>query len=453
MTIKEFNVRRAVFDTLTSENFEKKDLSAYKEEDRSLYNEIVTGVLRELRFLDYLVSGSVKKMPRPKMLWVLRIFLYQLLFLDRIPKHAVFSEMKKLATVLKFSPMEIKFSHGVLENIFRAKEKIFQKRQDFLSICEMGKEPGADIKYREAVFNLPHDVILKVLESAEKLDKLPGRAWMAMAALKKESILVGWLLPNVRMDSVDVASLESSAAPFAVAFPNGQTMRSLVAEEKAWIQGEGSQWACEAISRFIKKRIQSGVQEIKVLEIGAGKGGKTLGTFMSLYQTDPEILKKIKWCAVDVDPKQQDFFDDSVSAPLKKWNADFEYRIWDFLRSKEDFDFGDADIVWIDAPCSGLGTLSKHPEIAGKVTAKALEELAEKQVKLLNSVKKYVKNKGYLVLSLCTLTSTECVDTVHRFSSQNENYELVAQKILWPGTQELETTDGFFLGVFQNFKA
>src|SRR5438045_3996923 len=73
------------------------------------------------------------------------------------------------------------------------------------------------------------------------------------------------------------------------------------------------------------------------------------------------------------------------------------------------------DLVLLDAPCSGLGTLRRHPEVKLRRTPLDVDRLAQLQARLLVSVQRYVKPGGLLVYALCTLQPEECDEQVARF--------------------------------------
>ena len=75
------------------------------------------------------------------------------------------------------------------------------------------------------------------------------------------------------------------------------------------------------------------------------------------------------------------------------------------------------DLVLLDAPCSGLGTLRRHPEVKLRRTPEDVDRLALLQAKLLASVQRYVRPGGLLVYALCTLTPEECDEQVQRFTA------------------------------------
>jgi len=73
------------------------------------------------------------------------------------------------------------------------------------------------------------------------------------------------------------------------------------------------------------------------------------------------------------------------------------------------------DLVLLDAPCSGLGTLRRHPEVKLRRTPEDVDRLAQLQARLLESVQRYVRPGGLLVYAVCTLAPEECDEQVQRF--------------------------------------
>jgi len=73
------------------------------------------------------------------------------------------------------------------------------------------------------------------------------------------------------------------------------------------------------------------------------------------------------------------------------------------------------DLVLLDAPCSGLGTLRRHPEVKLRRTPEDVDRLAQLQARLLESVQRYVRPGGLLVYAVCTLTPEECDEQLQRF--------------------------------------
>ena len=112
------------------------------------------------------------------------------------------------------------------------------------------------------------------------------------------------------------------------------------------------------------------------------------------------------------------------------------------------------DLVLLDAPCSGLGTLRRHPEVKLRRTPEDVDRLAQLQAKLLASVQRYVRPGGLLIYALCTLTPEECDEQVQRFTAASPGFTVEPPPAAFPpdclDRSFLRTlphrtgTDGFF---------
>ena len=100
-----------------------------------------------------------------------------------------------------------------------------------------------------------------------------------------------------------------------------------------------------------------------------------------------------------------------------------------------------ADVVLCDVPCSGLGVVSKKPEITYK-THDEISKLPKLQYDILSNCSNYVKPSGILVYSTCTLNKKENEEVIENFLNENKNFELSDKKIFFPFERKI---DGFFL--------
>ena len=100
-----------------------------------------------------------------------------------------------------------------------------------------------------------------------------------------------------------------------------------------------------------------------------------------------------------------------------------------------------ADAVLLDAPCSGLGTIRKHPEIKFTRQPKDITDLVEKQQQMLKTAAQYVKIGGVLVYCTCTVATEENIDNINDFLQSFANYKLEFSRQTLPSA----TADGFFV--------
>ena len=100
-----------------------------------------------------------------------------------------------------------------------------------------------------------------------------------------------------------------------------------------------------------------------------------------------------------------------------------------------------ADAVLLDAPCSGFGTIRKHPEIKYTRQPEDIKILAEKQRQMLKIAANYVKPGGTLVYCTCTVATEENMDNIEDFLMHHKNYRLDNAQQILPSP----TSDGFFV--------
>jgi 16S rRNA (cytosine967-C5)-methyltransferase len=120
------------------------------------------------------------------------------------------------------------------------------------------------------------------------------------------------------------------------------------------------------------------------------------------------------------------------------------------------------DRVLVDAPCTGLGTLRRNPDLKWRQTPQDLAELTEKQARILTRAAKFTKPGGRLIYSTCSLLSDENEQIAEEFLASHADFKLLnASEILSQQQINLDTgkylkllphihhTDGFFAAVFE----
>lgn len=124
--------------------------------------------------------------------------------------------------------------------------------------------------------------------------------------------------------------------------------------------------------------------------------------------------------------------------------------------------FSKADRVLVDAPCSGLGTLRRNPDLKYRQSAETVDKLTEQQQSILSAAAKLVTDGGYLIYATCSVLPEENEQQVERFLSAHPQFHLqAASEILSKNKISLDTgtflqlnpakhaTDGFFAAILQ----
>jgi len=108
------------------------------------------------------------------------------------------------------------------------------------------------------------------------------------------------------------------------------------------------------------------------------------------------------------------------------------------------------DRILIDAPCSGLGTLARHPDARWRMNKDNIQQLVLLQSQLLNSLAPLLKNGGTLVYSTCTIHPEENFHQIKNFLQLKSEFLLEYEKQIWPG--EEDNGDGFYIAVLKKIK-
>lgn len=183
----------------------------------------------------------------------------------------------------------------------------------------------------------------------------------------------------------------SDAMPLAARLPNGTQIES----HPLWLDGaiDVQDWGSQAIVAAC-----AGVPAGLVIDLCAGAGGKTLA--LSAMLPDARIvaadISRDRLAAME--PRRRRAGRDRIEPLLLD-----PRREWEKLERFE----GQADIVLVDAPCSGSGTWRRNPETRWRLTPQRLDRLVDEQARLLDIAKRLVKPGGLLVYAVCSLLPEE----------------------------------------------
>lgn len=164
------------------------------------------------------------------------------------------------------------------------------------------------------------------------------------------------------------------------------------------------------ISSGIVTELLSPASTDRILDMCAAPGGKTAS--IALMTGRPENITSLDVVSARTEILRQNL----IRLGLDRVRVEIADG-----RSYSNFGF---DSILVDAPCSGLGTLAKHPEIKYTQNLQNIEKLAAAQGELLNNAAKLLKPDGILVYSVCTLSNRETVDVKDEFLKSNPNFVL-----------------------------
>lgn len=262
-----------------------------------------------------------------------------------------------------------------------------------------------------------------------------------------EEVLAKMLAENINNENVMTAMPYS---PIGIRMPNrlGISKHVLFTEGKIEVQDEGSQILSYLVA---PKRGQM------VADLCAGAGGKTLALGALMRNTG-------RLYAFDVSEKRLNNLGKRLKrSGLSNLHAQVIHNENDLKLKRLN---GKFDRVLVDAPCSGLGTLRRNPDLKWRQTEQDVIELNKKQTNILARAAKLTKAGGRLVYATCSLLEEENESVAEAFLATHPDFSLVpANEVLAQQQIKLDTgkylnllphlhgTDGFFAAVFERNKA
>ena len=386
-------------------------------EDKRLASVLLYGVIERRLTLDYQLSllsdrpiGNID----PSALTAIRLGLYQLAFMDRIPAHAAINESVGLVS-RKLSG----FVNAVLRAYTRSEGLRYPHREG--SVAE-----HLSVRYSVCP------------ELCEKLIASYGES-------RAESILRGFeRIPDttlsvntLKISREELATFIEGAEPTALS-PRGLRVRGSVrelygyAEGLFFVQDEASQLCVETLDAR---------EGETVLDICACPGSKSFGAAISMKNAGRVL-------AFDLHAKKLPLIVSGAKRLGITIISASECDGRSFLPQLE----GAADRVLCDVPCSGFGVLSKKPELRYK-DPKVSEALPDIQLAILENACRYVKQGGTLVYSTCTVFPEENEENIRRFLQRHEEFALIPFTAGALSVEEgyitllpdVHPTDGFFI--------
>ncbi len=375
--------------------------------ERAFATELVYGVLRNHRYIDFLIRALVSKPLRkiqPDVIMALRLAVYELLFL-RTPAHSAVDQAVRLLN--KKRDHLRSFANAVLRELGRRQERNALPQVDTGALPPHdahAKKPSRPDSVHQRVNTLrPFDDTEAWAESNQKAAPFTIRVNQQRTTR------------NDLMATLTEAGIEhqtSSLLPFALDLQSPGNLQELQSFRDGHfsVQDAGSQLVCHLLEPQPGERI---------VDLCAAPGGKT-SFIAELTGDEASIL------ACDLHPGRVRLISTgqkrlqlkgSETTTLDGTNATLLAE-----RVKAWGDGSPVSRVLLDAPCSGLGTLRRNPDL--RLRPINLEQLTQIQSQLLESAHGILKPGGTLVYSVCTFTREESVEIISQFLNKYPNYHV-----------------------------
>ncbi len=396
--------------------------------DKRLFKELVTGVIRWRGKLDWVLVGFyqgdfLKCLNLVKN--AMRVALYQILFLNKIPIFAAINESVELVKRIQ-GERTAGIVNGVLRNIARNIENIRYP------------DPADDpVYFLSVIYSHPRWIVKRMIEifgeeAAERvLFKNNQRPYIPLRVNRLRSDVQ--LVKKFLIDH----EIPFQQSPYLQECLLLKTTHGNVAALEIFQKGQVSVQDPSASVAALLARPKPGD---RVIDVCSSPGGKTF--FMAEMMEDTgEIV------ANDIYPSKIKLIEEGIQRLGLSC-------IRPSLADGRALEAEPADVVFLDAPCSGLGVISKKPDIKWKREREDMPELLKLQRELLDSAQKLVKPSGVLVYSTCTVEPEENTQMVRWFLEKYPEFEIepadryvpreMAKDGFYQSFQHLHYADGAF---------
>jgi 16S rRNA (cytosine967-C5)-methyltransferase len=372
--------------------------------DRRLCHKVCLGVLRKKFLLDKIIDTLARgKKIDLEIRIILRMGLYQLIFLNRIPKHAAVDESVKLTEICS-KPKAKGFVNAILRN------------------------------YESKELKLPEDPIDR-LSIVESHPRFLIERWIKQFGFEETIELVK-------------ANNEEAGMDFRFTAKTSSAMKEkLSREDLLRLADEGEIYFQDKASQMVASLVELSAEE-SFLDLCCAPGGK----FTLIHYLLSEKPKKL-FVGADLYLRRLK----TVEQICRKTGVEgYQLLVCD-AEEPLPFENESFDVILLDAPCSGTGTIRRNPEIRYFLEESDFLSLSEKQSRMIENASKVLKKGGRLIYSTCSLEREENEIVINNFLRTNKNFSLIKPSSSEHLTDEgfirtfphRDKTDGFFVSVLR----
>lgn len=353
--------------------------------EKAFIKRVCEGTIERRIQIDY-VLGQYSKTPvtkmKPLIRALLRMSVYQLLFMEYIPSAAVCNEAVKLAKKRRFGQLQ-GYVNGVLRTVDRKKDQIVYPdgEEDLTaSLSVRYSMPSWLIEHFSEVYG--REACEKILNAFLERKAVCVRLDEGLTDQERKALLTAWEREGVQV-------MPHPYLSYAVKLQKAAGIRRLEGYEEG-------RFAVQDVSSMLVVEAAGIRAGDTVIDVCAAPGGKALHAAEKLRGTGRVI-------ACDVSRHKTAKIEEN-RARLGLQNV--TVRVQD-AREKDETLVGQADVLLADLPCSGLGVIGHKQDIKYRVTAESLTEIVGLQKEIITNVIEYIKPGGILMYSTCTMNPGE----------------------------------------------
>ena len=367
--------------------------------EKAFIKKVTEGVIERKIELDYVINlfsnTKVNKL-KPLIREVLRMSVYQILYMEQVPDSAVCNEAVKLVEKRKFFQLK-GFVNGVLRNIARNKASI-----SYQDISIKYSMPEWLVQYLEASYE--KETVEKILASF--LEEKPVSIRMKESLTDEQKAV---LLCEMEKEGIEVKKQEY--LPYAYELKKAEGLQNI----EGFLRGD---FTVQDISSMLVTECADVKANQVVLDLCAAPGGKSMHIAEKLQGTGTVY-------SFDVSDRKVDYILENAK---RLGYENVVAKVQDATSFIEEL-VEKGDIVLADVPCSGTGVIGKKCDIKYRINEEEIAKIVTLQKQILKNAWKYVKKGGTFIYSTCTISKEE-----------NEN---MLQWLLENAPLELESLDTY----------
>ena len=373
--------------------------------EAALASQLCYGVLQNRMLLDFWLSQFVRGKIQPVVQDILRLALYQIQFLDKIPDSAAVNEAVE-QTKRSANVAASRLVNGVLRSILRT-----EKLPEPADLATKYSHPKELVELLSAQYGEKTEELLKSHNTAPQtvLQINPLKTTAAKVALELEQIGAQYQMHESLENCLYVSGTGN--------------LEHLKAYQDGWVYVQDA--AARMTVEFAQLR-----PDMRVLDCCAAPGGKSFAAAIKM-ENRGELI------SCDIHAHKLRLIENGAQ---RLGISILSTRLQDAAEAVEAWK-NTMDTVICDVPCSGLGVIRKKPDIRYKNLA-LTEHLPELQKKILANQANYVKKGGTLIYSTCTILRRENEEVVQAFLAEHPDFEVQGMKTYLPCDDQ---TDGFFI--------
>lgn len=373
--------------------------------DKALLNEITHGVIRWMRRLDWFLNGFYRgnyEKCLPEVRNAMRVALYQILFLNKIPYSAAVNEAVEFIKRIH-GEKHAGVVNGLLRTIIRTLENLVWPTREIDEVNYLGiVQSHPNWVVRRWINRFGFDEAVRLCEENNRRPVLSLR----VNNLKISTVEFENYLKEKNLQYRKGVMLDN--------FFNTKTMSKLYTDE---LFRMGYFSVQDESAGLVAKLVDPKKNEL-IIDLCAAPGGKT-SHMSELMNNEGKIIAVEKYLSRY----------EVMGKNLERMGVTNVTRLHDDVcepRTKElkETLIGKADKILVDAPCSGFGVLSKKPDIKWKREPEDIANLQKLQLQILETAVKYLKPEGTIVYSTCTIEKEENADVIEQFLARNPEFSI-----------------------------